>query len=72
MAKYIGTWSANNGSTFPDYGTRYESNNKRKMAKRMKEIAQGNTYSGNKGYWAVWNSNHTINDRPILEGIVCK
>ena len=48
--QYFGSWSANNGST---YSSGYESDNKKQLAKDMREMAKGNTCQGNTGYWQV-------------------
>lgn len=65
--KYIGRWSANNGSTY-NYG--YESNNKREIAKSMRAICAGNVFPGNSGYWQVSiNGADPDDDAIVLEGI---
>jgi hypothetical protein len=63
--KYTGRWSVNNGSTY-NYG--YESNNKYKLARKMKEIAKGNLYQGS-GRWSVFLYGDT-SGQAVLEGTV--
>lgn len=65
--KYTGSWSVNNGST---YGYGYESNNKKELAKLMREIAQGNVFSGNIGSWSVKDVAGDPIDQPVLSGLV--
>jgi hypothetical protein len=48
--KYIGSWSANNGSS---YGGGYEFTNKKEAIKTMRDISRGNTFAGNVGRWHV-------------------
>jgi len=69
MKKYTGSWSANNGST---YASGYTSNNKRQLAKEMREIAQGNVFAGNTGHWNVHKIDAEGNENydPILSGMV--
>ena len=57
MKKYTGGWSANNGSTY-NYG--YTGNNKKTLARDMREICKGNVYSGNTGCWQVIDANGTV------------
>ena len=51
--KYVGCWSANNGSTC---GTGYEGNNKKELAKSMRDMCKGNTFAGSVGQWDVSNT----------------
>jgi len=48
--KYLGYWSANNGAS---YGSEYEFSNKATARKVMRDIASGNTFSGNTGLWWI-------------------
>ena len=48
---YIGAWNANNGSI---YAHGFKGQNKRDLAKKMREIVKGNTFRGNTGYWYVY------------------
>ena len=48
--KYVGSWSANNGSTY-SYG--YEGSNKSQLAQNMREICRGNIFAGSSGSWQV-------------------
>lgn len=59
--KYIGGWSANNGST---YNHGYESNNKTELARDMRQICDGNVFAGNTGHWSVEDEDGNI----VLEG----
>ena len=65
---YVGGWSANNGSTC---GHWYEGTNKRKLAKEMREIAEGNTFQGSTGRWAVYEIvDGEREEEPVLSGSV--
>jgi hypothetical protein len=67
--KYYGYWSANNNNSYNREP--YESNNKRTLAKDMKAIAKGNTFSGNHGKWEVYAGQPDENNyQPILSGRV--
>ena len=48
--KYNAGWQANNGST---YNNSYYGNNKKILAKEMREICRGNVFAGNTGNWYV-------------------
>jgi hypothetical protein len=67
MTEYYGDWSANNGSTY--CAEPYTDTNKKRLARDMREIAKGETYEGNVGYWRVYVLG---DDEPIviLEGMV--
>jgi hypothetical protein len=62
--KYTGSWSANNSSI---YSSGYTGSNKRLLAKRMREMAQGNVFQGNTGRWNVYAADRID---PILFGCV--
>lgn len=51
--KYLGYWSVNNNGT---YDTGYKSNNKRQLAKDLREIVKGNVFQGNSGFWSIEDS----------------
>jgi len=55
--KYAGSWRANNGSTYSDG---YEGNNKRELAKDMRDMCRGNVFAGNTGYWDVSDKDGNI------------
>ena len=57
MEKYTGDWSANNNSTY-SYG--YTGNNKKTLARDMREICQANVFAGNTGHWEVTDANGTV------------
>jgi len=66
--KYYGYWNANNNSYNREP---YTSNNKRELAKDMRTIAKGNTFSGNCGEWSVYEGEpNEKNYEPILSGRV--
>ena len=60
--KYTGGWSANNGSTY-NYG--YESNNKKELAKDLREMCDGNVFVGNTGKWSIVDEDGNV----VKEGI---
>ena len=67
---YTGSWSANNNSTF-SHG--YTDTNKKRLAKKMKELAEGNVFVGNKAHWAVTELIDGMPaQEPILSGTVIK
>lgn len=69
MKKYLGTWRANGGATFPAHP--YESENKNKLFLSMKAIAKDETFVGNEWRACVWRADDERQE-PILEagGIV--
>lgn len=65
---YTGSWSVNNGSTY-SYG--HEGTNKKELAKEMREMADGNVFSGNSGTWSVYELIDGVqSEEPILYGTV--
>ena len=64
MKKYIGTWYANGGATFPC--APIESENKNKLFRLMKACARGETFAGNGWHALVWRSDDE-DQKPILE-----
>lgn len=69
IKKYLGTWRANGGATFPYQPC--ESDNKNKLFRDMKAIAKGETFVGNEWRACVWLASDERQE-PILEagGIV--
>lgn len=57
MAKYYGKWEAGTSEA----GKPYESNNKEKLIKEMRKIANGNRQRWQVCFWEVW----TIEDNNI-------
>lgn len=67
---YTGSWSANNNNTY-SYG--YTDTNKKRLAKKMREIAEGNVFVGNTARWSVTELIDGIPaQEPILRGTVRK
>lgn len=65
---YVGSWSANNSSTFA-YG--YTDTNKKRLAKMMRDMARGNVFWGSTAYWEVKELIDGIPAQyPILSGTV--
>jgi len=60
--EYTGSWRANNGST---YASGYKGRNKKKLAKDMRDMCDGNVFAGNTGHWDVTDENDNI----VLEGV---
>lgn len=65
--KYVGSWSANNGSS---YASGYESNNKKALAKELSEICKGNTFSGSSGSWSIYEKSDVDKMEPVLNGSI--
>jgi len=61
--KYKGGWTANNNT----YNYSYVGNNKRELAKDMREICKGEVFEGNRGTWYVKDA---ATDEVILDGWV--
>jgi hypothetical protein len=61
--KYIGSWSANNNSS---YNNQYEFSSLKVARKEMRAIAMGNVFSGNSGSWDVLTSNGDL----VASGVV--
>jgi hypothetical protein len=57
--KYLGSWSANNGSS---YNTGYKFGNLKDARKTMRAICKGNVQIGNTGHWHVVSVNDLDND----------
>ena len=53
MEKYIGSWSANGGST---YGDGYTGNNLQELARTMRSICRGNVFADNSGHWEIYRT----------------
>jgi hypothetical protein len=68
MKTYVGSWSVNNGST---YSSGYEDTNKKRLAKEMREMADGNVFQGSAGHWEVYELIDGEPDQePVLTGKV--
>jgi len=69
--KYVGGWSANNGST---YASNYTFTTLQEARKTLREIVKGNVFIGEKGYWQIYktDSNGQTDERSILSGVVRK
>ena len=67
--KYTAGWTANNGSI---YNYSYSGNNKKELAKLMRDICKGNVFKGNTGKWFVRESRYNPWDcaLDVLSGTV--
>jgi hypothetical protein len=63
--KYIGGWSANNGSS---YSQGYEFGNLKDAKKTMRKICEGNVFAGSTGSWTIRDLDNDI----IAEGTVSR
>ena len=67
--KYLGNWSANNGSIYGNLSR----NNKAELKKDLRVICKGNVFSGNTGNWNVYEiTDGKRSDIPILSGKISK
>lgn len=66
MEKYIAFWSVNGGSTYGDF----TGNNIKTMRKEAREIAKGNTFAGDSGYWTIDINDGESHQYHIAEGKV--
>lgn len=65
--KYVGGWSANNGSS---YGHGYYYDNLRQARHDLRAIAAGNTFAGSSGSWSVYLSADNDDGEPVASGRV--
>lgn len=67
--RYSGGWSANNCGT---YSYHYESDNKKELAKFVRDICRGNVFAGNTGHWYVRENTEEAkqSDNNIYSGTV--
>lgn len=50
QTKYIGGWAVNNSGVYTEG---YESNNKYKLARKIKNVCKGNVFAGENGSWNI-------------------